>query len=46
MFGVEWECTNCHESIELINGILTPIGHGFKFCPYCGAKMEGCEQNA
>lgn len=43
LFGVEWECTNCHESIAL-NGILTPIGNGFKFCPYCGAKMKGCEQ--
>lgn len=44
LFGVEWECTNCHESIVL-NGILTPIGNGFKFCPYCGAKMKGCEQD-
>ena len=43
LFGVEWECTNCHDTIAL-NGILTPIGNGFKFCPYCGAKMKGCEQ--
>lgn len=42
-FGVEWECTNCHDTITL-NGILTPIGNGFRFCPYCGAKMKGCEQ--
>lgn len=45
LFGVEWECTNCHDTIVL-NGILTPIGNGFMFCPYCGAKMEGCETSA
>lgn len=45
LFGVEWECTNCHEAIAL-DGILTPIGNGFKFCPYCGAKMKGVEQDA
>lgn len=43
LFGVEWECSNCHDTIAL-NGILTPIGNGFKFCPYCGAKMKGCER--
>lgn len=43
LFGVEWECTNCHDTIAL-NGIMTPIGNGFRFCPYCGAKMKGCEQ--
>ena len=40
LFGVEWECTNCHNTVVL-NGILTPTGNGFKFCPYCGAKMDG-----
>lgn len=44
LFGVEWECTNCHDTIAL-NGIMTPVGNGFKFCPYCGAKMKGCEQD-
>ena len=44
LFGVEWECTNCHDTIAL-NGILTPIGNGFKFCPYCGAKMDGGAEN-
>lgn len=43
LFGVEWECTNCRDTIAL-NGLMTPIGNGFRFCPYCGAKMKGCEQ--
>lgn len=30
------ECEDCSEC-----GYRTVYGHGFKFCPNCGAKMDG-----
>jgi rubrerythrin len=34
-----WECMNCHEEFILEEG--TPVDNEYKFCPNCGAKMEG-----
>lgn len=38
-FNVEWECSGC-KGIIVLSGICTPIGEGFKRCPYCGSKMK------
>ena len=40
-YGFEntYECTACGESFVLIEG--TPITNGYKYCPSCGAKMDG-----
>ena len=47
-----WECVNESENVWMCTGdkgcggemiILekTPLENGFVFCPYCGAKMDG-----
>ena len=36
-----WECMNCHEEFILEEG--TPVDNEYKFCPNCGARMEGSE---
>lgn len=43
-YGFEdtYECTACGESFVLIEG--TPITNGYKYCPLCGAKMDGEEE--
>lgn len=40
-YGFEdtYECTACGEAFVLIEG--TPITNGYKFCPNCGARMDG-----
>lgn len=35
---VVWTCSRCKDSSIMYDG--TPKDNGFKFCPYCGAKME------
>ena len=35
---VVWTCSRCKDSSIMSEG--TPKDNGFKFCPYCGAKME------
>lgn len=48
----EWACVNESENVWMCTGdngcggemiILeqTPLANGFRFCPYCGAKMDG-----
>ena len=41
IYGFEetYECTACGESVTMIDG-ESPISNGFKYCPYCGAKMD------
>lgn len=34
-----WECSECHEEFCIEEG--TPSDNEYKFCPNCGAKMEG-----
>lgn len=40
-YGFEdtYKCTACGESFVLIEG--TPITNGYKYCPNCGARMDG-----
>lgn len=33
----EFRCTNCHKSIGNIEK--------YKYCPHCGARMDGTEEN-
>lgn len=35
-----WECTNCKEETYFEPEETTPKENGYKFCPFCGAKME------
>ena len=39
LLSVEWKCSQCGQEIR-VDGILTAIGAGWKYCPNCGAKME------
>lgn len=39
-----WDCSVCGESWSLIDG--TPADNGMDFCPHCGAKMDGGEDDA
>lgn len=35
---IVWTCSNCKDSIIMYDG--TPMENGYKYCPYCGARME------
>lgn len=37
-FNADWHCSRCGWKTSLEE-------HGYNFCPNCGAKMEGCEQD-
>ena len=39
-----FECSECHEIYYLNDG--TPKEQQYNYCPNCGAKMEGEENNA
>ena len=39
LLSVMWHCSKCEIPLEM-NGIYTPIGAGYKYCPNCGAHME------
>ena len=34
-----WTCSNCKDSIVMYDG--TPMENAYKYCPMCGARMEG-----
>ena len=34
---IVWTCSNCKDSIIMYDG--TPMENGYKYCPYCGAKI-------
>ena len=39
LLSVEWKCSQCGQEIR-VDGILTAIGTGWKYCPNCGADMR------
>lgn len=39
-FDVEYVCSEC-QFVVAVSGIGTPILYGYKYCPGCGAKMDG-----
>lgn len=42
-----WSCSNCKETpwYETPWYDSSPMSCGYKFCPFCGAKMKGGETN-
>ena len=34
-----WHCTGCHKGYRITNG--APMASSFSYCPNCGAKMDG-----
>lgn len=38
-------CPECHHNTDIATGIKTPRSRGFFYCPYCGAKMDGGNNN-
>ena len=34
---IVWTCPNCKDSIIMYDG--TPMENGYKYCPYCGARI-------
>ena len=36
-----WTCSNCKDSMVMYDG--TPMENAYKYCPYCGARMEDVE---
>lgn len=39
-------CSVCHRSIDIATGRETPIDRELFYCPHCGAKMDGGNNNA
>lgn len=39
-------CSECHNGIDVATGKVTPIDRGLLYCPNCGAKMDGGNNNA
>lgn len=38
-----WYCTGCHKGYKITNG--APMASSFSYCPNCGAKMDGGNDN-
>ena len=38
-----WHCTGCHKGYRITNG--APMASSFSYCPNCGAKMDGGNDN-
>lgn len=39
-----WGCSQCGRTVSK-KYISLPVIECYRFCPYCGAKMEGSEKN-
>lgn len=42
----DYFCSECRNFIDVATGRETPIDRGFFYCPHCGAKMDGGNNNA
>lgn len=42
---VDCYCSKCRNFIDIATGRETPIDRGFFYCPHCGAKMDGGNNN-
>lgn len=38
-----WYCTGCHKGYRITNG--APTASNYAYCPNCGAKMDGGNEN-
>ena len=43
---VDYYCSECRNFIDIATGRETPIDRGFFYCPNCGAKLDGGDNNA
>lgn len=43
---VDYYCSECRNFIDIATGRETPRNRGFLYCPHCGAKMDGGNNNA
>lgn len=42
----DYFCSECRNFIDVATGKVTPIERGLLYCPNCGAKMDGGDNNA
>lgn len=42
----DYFCSECRNFIDVATGKVTPIERGLLYCPNCGAKMDGGNNNA
>ena len=43
--NVDYYCSKCRNFIDIATGRETPTDRDFVYCPYCGAKMDGGNNN-
>lgn len=41
----DYFCSECRNFIDVATGKVTPIERGLLYCPNCGAKMDGGDNN-
>lgn len=39
-------CSACFKEQKMADGNITPMDRGYHYCPNCGAKMDGGNNNA
>lgn len=39
-------CSTCFKEQKMADGTITPLDIGCYYCPHCGAKMDGGNNNA
>lgn len=41
-----YHCSICGHGVDVVDGTITPLDRGINYCPDCGAKMDGGNNNA